>query len=140
MPEFVGGLELPLSVDNLRAPFAFGLRLAGHGPLHRLGEVHVLDFLDGDFCPPRLGVPIDDLLQAAIHFIPLRQEVVEFRLPQGAAQGSQGHLGGGEQEIGHLQHGSHWIHGPEIEHGIDTDRDVIAGDDVLRLDDFRYGP
>ena len=35
LPELVGGLELTLGVDNLRSPVAFGLRLAGHRPLHR---------------------------------------------------------------------------------------------------------
>ena len=112
LPEFVGGLELPLGVDDLRAPVAFGLRLGGHGPLHRVGEVHILDFHDGDFNPPRLGVPIDDLLQAVVHFVPLRQEVIEFRLTQRAAQGRQGHLGRGEQEILHLQNGLAWDRRP----------------------------
>ena len=130
----------PSALMTFGAAVAFGFRLSGHGPLHRLGEIHILDFHDGDFNSPRLGVPIDDLLQAAVHFIPLRQQVIEFGLTQRAAQGGQGHLGSGEQEILHLQHGPHGIDNPEIEHGIDADRDVVPGDDVLGLDDFCDGP
>ena len=40
--------------------------VGGHRPLHRVGQVHVLDFHDRDLDPPRLGVPVDDLLQLQV--------------------------------------------------------------------------
>ena len=44
--EALGGRELALGVDDLRAPLALGLGLAGHGALHRLREFDVLDLDD----------------------------------------------------------------------------------------------
>src|SRR5687768_18447594 len=54
LSELLAGLQLALGVDHLRALLAFGLGLAGHGPLHRLRQLDVLDLDDADLDAPRL--------------------------------------------------------------------------------------
>ena len=41
--ELLRGLVLAFGVDDLRPALALGLGLAGHRPLHRLGDLDVLD-------------------------------------------------------------------------------------------------
>src|SRR4051794_33546061 len=60
------GLELALGVDDLRAPLALGLRLAGHRVLHPLGDPDVLDLDRGDLHAPRLGLLVDDPLKLLV--------------------------------------------------------------------------
>ena len=64
--ELLGRLELTLGVDDLGPPLALGLGLARHRPLHRLGDLHVLDLDRGDLHAPGLGLLVDDRLQVLV--------------------------------------------------------------------------
>ena len=64
--ELLRGLELALGGDDLGAPLALGLGLAGHRPLHLSGQLDVLDLDGRDLDAPGLGLLVDDLLQLVV--------------------------------------------------------------------------
>jgi hypothetical protein len=66
-------LELALRIDDLRPAATLGLSLAGHGTLHRLRDLHVLDLDDADLHAPRLRLLVDDLLEILVQPLALRQ-------------------------------------------------------------------
>jgi hypothetical protein len=71
LPELGGGLELALGVDDLGAPLALGLGLAGDRVLHPFRDLDVLDLDHRDLDPPRLGLGIDYLLQRFVEMLAL---------------------------------------------------------------------
>ena len=75
------GRELALGVNDLRALFAFGLGLLGHGSHHAFGQVHLLDLDVRDFYAPRIGVLIEDRLQAQVNFFAMCQQFVHITSP-----------------------------------------------------------
>src|SRR5580700_6511574 len=52
LPQRGGGQRLPLGVDDLGALLPFGLGLAGHGPLHAVGQLDVLQLHQRHLHPP----------------------------------------------------------------------------------------
>jgi hypothetical protein len=66
-------LQLALRRNDLGAPFAFRLSLAGHRPLHRLGQVHLLDFHRLHFNSPRVGFRIENRLELQVDLVACRQ-------------------------------------------------------------------
>ena len=82
----LGGLELALGVDHLRAPLALGLRLARHRALHALRDLDVLDLDDRDLDAPGRGLLVDDPLQDRVDLLALRQQLVELVLAEHRAQ------------------------------------------------------
>ena len=75
--ELLGGLELALGVDDLGPLLALGLGLAGHGPLHRVGQLHVLDLDDADLDAPRLCLLVDDLLEPLVDLVAVDEQLVQ---------------------------------------------------------------
>ena len=69
--ESLRGLELAFGVNDLRTPLSLRLRLLGHGALHLLGKIDVLDFHQNHFHSPGLSVKIQDLLNSGIDFFSL---------------------------------------------------------------------
>jgi hypothetical protein len=78
----LGGLELALGVDHLRAPLALGLGLPGHRALHALRDLDVLDLDDRDLDAPGRGLLVDDRLQDRVDLLALRQQLVELMLAE----------------------------------------------------------
>src|SRR5204863_981615 len=74
------GLELALGVDDLGAPLALGLGLAGDRALHVLRDLNVLDLDRGDLDPPGLRLVVDDLLEVLVELLALAQERVQIGL------------------------------------------------------------
>jgi len=75
-------LELSLGGNDLGPLLALCLGLAGNGPLHGLGQLHVLHLHRADLDAPRLGLLVDDLLEVLVDALPLRKQVVEAVLTE----------------------------------------------------------
>ena len=91
-------LELALGVDDLRPLLAFRLRLPGHRALHRLRQFDILQFDDAHLDAPRLGLLVDDRLQALVDRLAVGQQLVEFDLADHVAQGRLRDLRGGADD------------------------------------------
>ncbi len=63
LSEPLGGLELTLGVDDLRAPLTFCFGLTSHHALHVRGYVDVFDLNARHLHTPRLGGVVDDALK-----------------------------------------------------------------------------
>ena len=74
-------------MDHLGAPLALRFRLAGNGPDHLVGQIHLLDLDHRDLDAPWRRVLIEDGLQPDIQFLPLAEQLIQFGLPQHASQG-----------------------------------------------------
>src|SRR5208282_5643707 len=131
-------LKFALGRDHLGAPFALGLGLRSDRALHVLRQVNVLELDEHDLDSPRLGLGIDDRLDARVDFVALAQELVEFGLPAYGAQRGLRELHGGEQVICHLGDCARRIDHPEVEHRTHLDGHVVLGDYVLRRDVEHY--
>src|SRR5665811_2388859 len=129
--QLLRGLELAFGGDDLGAAFALGLGLFGHGPLHRLGNLHVLHFHGHDLDSPRGCLFVDYMLKMQVDLVPFGQQVVQVRLAQGAPQGRLGDLGGGDYEILDLDDCLGRLHHPEVDDGVDLGGYVVAGDYLL---------
>ena len=105
-----------------------------------LGQVDLfhLDKLDLD--APGVSVLFDDLLEAGVELVPLREKVVERHLAEETPQSRLGQLGRGVDIILDLDHALERVDDPEVQDGVDLDRDVVLGDDVLRRDVHRDEP
>ena len=129
-----GGLELTVRADHLRAPFALGLGLTGHCPLHQLGDLHVLDLDDGHLHTPRHRLLGDRAVEVLVEVRAVGQERVEVRAAHHGAQRGLGVLGGGDRVVLHLHDGAHGVCDLEHHHGVDAGGDVVTGDDLLGRD------
>ena len=78
--QLAGGLELALGVDDLGPPLALGLGLPGHGALHLLGQVDVLDLDRGDLDAPGVGAPRRGSLQLGVELLALGEQLVQLGL------------------------------------------------------------
>ena len=79
LPQLAGRLHLAACVDDFRPPLPLRLRLTGHGPLHRLRDLHVLNLHDGHIDTPRVRLHLDDLTEVRVEFLPVGEEGVEIR-------------------------------------------------------------
>ncbi len=131
-------MKFALSRDDFGAPFALGFRLAGHGPLHLLRQVDVLDFDRLHFDTPLVGFRIENFLQLGVERVATGQEFIEFGLPEHIAQHRLGFLVGGIVKVLDIDHGFTWAENSEKHHRIDVHGHIIFGDDVLRGDIHRH--
>ncbi|VTR68220.1 23S rRNA methylase (modular protein) [Desulfosarcina cetonica] len=129
----IGCLVFTLGVDHLGPPFPLGFGLLGHGALHLLGQVDVLELHRGDLDAPGIGMGIQDFLQLGVDLFPRREQFVQLGLAAHAAQGRLGQLGDGVSVVLHLHDGLDRFDHAEIDHGIDLHRDVVPGDHVLGI-------
>jgi len=60
--EFLSGLKLGFGVYDFGMSLPLRLGLAGHRPLHAVGQNNISDLYGSHFDSPRIGLPIDDLL------------------------------------------------------------------------------
>jgi hypothetical protein len=67
--ELAGGQRLALGRDDLRPLFALRLCLAGHRPLHRLGQLDVLHVHNGHLGAPLLGLHVEDRADVLIDLV-----------------------------------------------------------------------
>src|SRR5580765_3356201 len=125
-------LELAVGVDDLGPALALGLGLLGHGALHVLGQVDLLDLDVRNLDAPGLGVLVDDPLELLVDLVARREQIIELHLAEHAPQGGLGDLRGRVQIVLHGDHRALRIDHPEVDHGADLDRHVVAGDHVLR--------
>ena len=129
--ERLGGLELAVGVDDLGALLPLRLGLEGHGALHVLGQVHLLDGHLGDLDAPGVRVRVDDGLELPAQLVALGEQLVERGLAQDGAQRCLGELGGGVDVVLHLEDGLERVHDPEVDDRVHLHRDVVPRDDVL---------
>jgi len=127
-------LKLAVSVNDLGPPLALGLGAAGHGPLHLLGDLDVLDLHDAHIHAPRLGQVLDDVAQVGVQGLTMRQNGVEVDPSEHAAQCRLGDLGGGDGVVLHLHDRLDRVNDVEQHDGVDPGGDVVLGDDLLRGD------
>ena len=130
--ELLGRLELAVGGDDLGAPLALGLGLAGDRALHVGRQLDVLDLDRADLDAPGLGLLVDDLLELGVDPLALRQQGVELGLAEHRAQRRLGDLRGGEEEVLDLGHRLFGIDHPEVGDGVHPHRDVVLGDHLLR--------
>ena len=71
-------LQLALGGDDLGPPFPLGLGLAGHGPLHLLGQADVADLDPVHLDAPRLGLGVEGDLELGVDPLPLGEQLVEL--------------------------------------------------------------
>ena len=124
-------LELTLRVDDLGAALALGFGLAGHGALHALGQLDVLDLDDRHLHPPGLGLLIDDLLKAVVDLLTFREERVQLGLSEDAAQGGLRNLRCGADMVGDVHDGGHGVQDVEVDDRVYAHGDVVFGDRLL---------
>src|SRR6185312_7477044 len=130
----LGGLELALGVDDLRASLALGLRLARHRALHALRDPDVLDLDRRDLDAPRVGLLVDDLLQRLVEALALGEQHVEVGLAEHGAQRRLRDLRRRGPVALDLDHGLDRVDDAEVRDGVDLRGDVVARDQVLRRD------
>ena len=138
--ELLGRLELALGADDLGAPLALGLGLTGHGPLHALRQLDVLDLDDRDLDAPRLRLLVDDALQDLVDLVALGEQLVERVLTEHGAQGGLRDLARAHEVVLDRDDGRARIDDAEVDDGRDTYGDVVLGDDVLRGHLQRHDP
>ncbi len=126
------GLELALGGDHLRAPFALGLGLARHCPLHARRDLDVLDLDDRDLDAPGGRGLVDDGLEDRVDLVALREELVQHVLPEHRAQGRLGDLRRRRHEVLDLDDCRLRLDDAEVGDGVDAHRDVVLGDHFLR--------
>ena len=136
--ELLRRLVLALGVDDLGAPLALGLGLAGDRPLHLFGDLDVLDLDRGHLHAPGLGRLVDDLLQLFVEPLALGEQLVELGLAEHRAQRGLGDLRGGEQEVFDLDDRLGRVDHAEVGDRVDAGRHVVAGDHLLRRDVERH--
>ena len=136
--ELVGGLELALGRDDLRAPLALGLGLARHRPLHRLRDLDVLDLDRRDLDAPGLGLLVDDPLQLVVQAVALGQQRVELGAAEHRAQRRLRDLRGRQQVVLDLHDRVVRVHDAEVADGGHRGRHVVARDHLLRRDAERH--
>jgi hypothetical protein len=132
--ELGGGLVLAFGGDDLPPALPLGLGLLGHGPLHLVGQVDVLDLHAHHLDAPRIGPLVDDDPDDLVDLLPLGEEFVQFGLPDDAPQGGLGELTRGEVIVLDLHHRLGRVRDAEVHHRVDFDRYVVLGDGVLRGD------
>jgi hypothetical protein len=134
VPEFGRRLELAPGTDHLGAALPLRLGLAGHGALHHLRDLDVLDLHDLRVDAPRFGLVGDGGRQVLVEIGPVGQEGVELGPADDRSQRGLGDLGRGDRVVLDLHHGFDGVHHPEQHHGVDPGRDVVARDHLLRRD------
>src|SRR2546428_502846 len=127
-----GSLELAVRGDDLGSPLAFGLGLPRHGPLHLLGQVHLLDLDFGHFDAPLLRVLVQNRLQPGVELFALRKQVIEFDLAQDRPQCRLCQLLDLIAKILKLHDGLLRVHDAVENDGVHFHRNVVPRDDVLR--------
>src|SRR3989442_6290321 len=132
-------LELAVGVDDLGSALALGFGLLGHGALHVLGQVDLLDLDGRHLYPPGLGVLVDDPLELLVDLVARRQEVVQLDLTEHAPQRRLGDLRGRVEIVLDRDHRSLRIDHSEVDDGADLQRHVVARDHVLRRQVERDG-
>ena len=130
----LGGLELALGVDHLRAPLALGLGLAGHRALHALRDLDVLHLDDRDLDPPGRGLLVDDPLQDRVDLLALREQLVERVLAEHRPQRRLRDLGGRDHVVLDLDDRRLRVDDPEVRDRVHAHRDVVLRDHFLRRD------
>jgi hypothetical protein len=132
--EPLGGLELALGGDHLRAALALGLGLAGHRALHAGRDLDVLHLDDRDLDAPGRGSLVDDLLQDRVDLVALGEQLVEQVLAEHRPQRRLRDLRGGDHEVLDLHDRVLRLHDPEVGDRVHPHRDVVLGDDFLGRD------
>ncbi len=132
------GFEFAVGVNHFGAALTLGFRLACDGALHLLGYVHLFDFHFADLDAPGLGVLIENDLQLGVYAVALRENFVQFKLTDDAADGGLRQLGNRVLIILHLRQRHVGIDDAEITYGVYFNGDVVAGDDVLWRDVERF--
>src|SRR3989449_1316426 len=125
-------LELAVGVDDLGSALALGLGLLGHGALHVLGQVDLLDLHGRHLDPPWLGVLVDDPLVMLVDLVARRQEVVQLHLAEHAPQRRLGDLRGRVEVILNRDDRALGVDHAEVNDGADLQGHVVARDHVLR--------
>ena len=130
--EPLGGLELALGGDHLRAPLALGLGLPRHRALHVAGDLDVLDLDDRDLDAPRRGLLVDDPLQDRVDLLALGEQLVERVLAEHGAQRRLRDLRGRGHVVLDLNDRGLRLDDAEVRDGVHAHGHVVAGDHVLR--------
>ena len=132
--ECVGGQRLPFGGDDLGALLPFGFGLPGHGPLHALGQLDVLELDQGDDDAPLGGLDVEDLADADVDAVGLGQGLVQGVLADDLAQGGLRDLVDGVGDVLDGDDRLHRVDDPVVGDRGHVHADVVAGDDALRLD------
>ena len=125
-------------MDDFGPSLTLGLGLAGHGALHLLRQVNMLDLDVGDLDPPGIGLAIEDFLQLQVDAVAVREQFVEFALAQHAAQRGLGQLAGGIEVVFDLDQSFFRLHHTKVKDRVDLHRDVVLGDHILRRNIHGY--
>jgi len=83
----VSGQRLPLGRDDLGVPFPLCFCLAGHRPLHALGQLNVLEIDQGDHLSPVGGLHVQDPLDVDVDPVSLGHRLIKAVLTDPLAQG-----------------------------------------------------
>ena len=134
------GLEFAFGRDHLGAALALGLGLRRDRALHILREIDIFQLDERDLHAPRLGLRIDDFLDARVELVALAEQLVELGLAADGAQRGLRQLHRGEQIIFDLGDRARGIHDAKVQDRADLDGHVVLGDHVLRRDVQRNGP
>jgi len=132
-----------LGVDDLCALLPLGLGLAGHGALHAVGQLNVLEFDEGHLNRPRQRRDVEDLPDVLVDAISLRERLVETVLADDLPKGRLGNLVNlvnCRLDILDCHNGFLGVHHPVLGDCGNIDAHVVARDDALRLNRLRDDP
>ena len=98
----------------------------------------MLHFHLADLDAPGLGFGVENELQLGVDFVALREDFVEFKLTDHAADGGLRKLRSRVLIVLHLREREIGVDDAEIADGVHFHGDVVARDDVLRRDIERF--
>jgi hypothetical protein len=79
LAELHRGLVFALSGYDLRPTLAFGLSFLRHGALHVVGQSNVFDLDRRHLRSPRLGVPVDRILDLLVNARSVRKKLIKAK-------------------------------------------------------------
>src|SRR5579872_430303 len=132
--EPLGRREFTFRMDDFGTLFAFRLGLLGHGALHRVRQVYLLDLHVRNLYAIRRGVSIKNGLNSQVQLVTVGQQLVQIYLAQYRAQSGLGKLLRLPIIVLHLDDRLIGAHHTPVNYGIHFERDVVTGDDVLWRD------
>jgi hypothetical protein len=94
--QFAGRLIFSLCIDNFSTSLSLCLGLFGHGSLHFLGKIDMLNLDSGHLDAPWVRLGIQNLLKLSVYLLPLRKQLVQLSLSAHTAKGGLGKLGRGK--------------------------------------------
>lgn len=133
IPKFGCGQGLSLGGNDLCSLFPFGFRLAGHGPVHALWKLDVLQLDKGHVDSPLRRGDVKDFAYSRVDDIRFGQDFIQGVLANHLAQRGLGDLVNGRIDIFNGDDRLDGVDDTKIGDRRNIDADIVPCDDALGL-------